>query len=276
MQSQRTQRTDNQHDYANDAEGSFISGDAIVNPENDLLILDDGCVGAVIEDMLNDDIDDTHIQWDKEFDFIGDSSLGMENVDALKNSFESVKGGVRERTQCHIDLQTLNGCQQLAHDMIVKACCLGSMESKTDGGAEIGRLQLLLGAGGCGKSYLIDAVLSSMCHDHGWISSNYCVFATTGKAASSIDGSTVQNYTTGLCYFSGRAFKLLSSNLLQKFQARMKNMRLVIIDEFSMLAQGDLHIIDECLQKGKNSDLLFGGIVVVLCGESKGIHTWRR
>ena len=106
-----------------------------------------------------------------------------------------------------------------------------------------------------------------MCHDHGWTSSNYCVFATTGKAASSIDGSTVQNYTTGLCYFSGRAFKPLSSNLLQKFQARMKNTRLVIIDEFSMLGQGDLHIIDKRLQEGKNCDLLFGGIVVVLCGD---------
>lgn len=53
--------------------------------------------------------------------------------------------------------------------MIVKACLDKDegCKSSTDGGEGIGRLQILLGEGGTGKSYSIDAVITTLMNEHG-------------------------------------------------------------------------------------------------------------
>ena len=177
------------------------------------------------------------------------------------------KGLRPDRALCLVDKSCLNEHQRYAHDMIVAACLLPKGTSNVDDGDGICRLQILVGAGGCGKSFLIDSVLTTLTTRHGWNPSNYALYATTGKAATSINGSTLQNYTDGLCFFFNRPYKPLSSRTLEKMQLRMKDLRLVIIDEFSMLSQADLHIIDQRLKEGLMSDAPFGGAVVVLCGD---------
>ena len=77
--------------------------------------------------------------------------------------------------------------------MIASSCISTAEESSTDiGGKGIGRLQMLLGSGGCGKSYVIDAVIMTLEKVYNWDMSNIGVFATTGTAAVNIGGSTIQ------------------------------------------------------------------------------------
>ena len=142
---------------------------------------------------------------------------------------------------------------------------VGEGKRRTDNGQGIGCLQILLGAGGARKSFLIDPVVTTLKEDHSWSDANYSLYATTGKAATSINGSTVQNYSDGLCYYSGQKYKAPPSLMLQRFQERMQEKWLIIIDKFSMLAQPDLHIIDKQLKQGCCNEDTFGGLVVVFC-----------
>ena len=54
------------------------------------------------------------------------------------------------------------------------------MTSSTDGGTGIGRLQILIGAG-CGKSYVIDSVITTLKGHHEFSDSQVLVCATAGK-----------------------------------------------------------------------------------------------
>jgi len=105
--------------------------------------------------------------------------------------------------------------------MIVSSCLLGVNDSSTDGGDGIRRLQILLGPGGCGKSYVINAITTLM-SAYRWTSDNLSVHTTTGKAATNIGGSTFQNFKDGLGFYRN-TYSPLSSRLLGIFQQRMKN-----------------------------------------------------
>ena len=195
-------QTNEEHDYTNNPQGSYVSDDAVPNAEDDLLILDDSCISAVMTDRLNDDIDTADIDWNQEHNFVESSQLSVSDANALKTRLAVAKNETTTSHRRVVSKDTLNERQLLAHDMIVTACLLGPGESSTDGGEQIGRLQILLGAGGCGKSYVIDAVINTLTLQHGWASDRYGIYATTGKAATSINGYTIQNYSQGLCYFS--------------------------------------------------------------------------
>ena len=151
--------------------------------------------------------------------------------------------------------------------MIVSSCLQEDPSgSSTDEGDGIGRLQLLLGEGGVGKSFVIDAVLTTLKSKHDWSEDNFSVYATTGKAAISVGGSTVHNYKDGIGFF-GERFRDLSPKTLQSFQARMRRKKLIIIDEFSMLRQYELAFIDRRLKQIMCSTRAFGGLTIVLGGD---------
>ena len=50
-------------------------------------------------------------------------------------------------------------------------------------------------------------------------------------------------------------------------QARLKNLRIIFIDEYSMLRQKSLFCISEGLKKIKGNTLICGGLCVVLVGD---------
>ena len=127
--------------------------------------------------------------------------------------------------------------------MIVASCLQLSKESSTDSGNGIGCLQILLGEGGCAKSFVIDSVITTLTSDYSWSKEEYSIYATTGKAATSIGGSTVHNYKDSMGFF-GERFVPFSSSTLQAFQVQMKDKKLIIIDEFSMLQKYELAFID--------------------------------
>ena len=94
----------------------------------------------------------------------------------------------------------------------------------------------------------------------------YSKHGTTGIAATNIRGTTLQNWRDGLGFF-GNSFHPLSTITLGKFQENWKDCKMIIIDEYSMLRQKELHFANERLKQIMCSDLPFGGLVVVLVGE---------
>ena len=103
---------------------------------------------------------------------------------------------------------------------------------------------------------------------HNWSSDCIFTFATTGKAASLLQGCTLHCPCNGLSIpCSETLFKHLSSQSLKRMQDKYKNARLVFIDECSMLQPADLHFVNLRLQEVVANSLPFGGLIVVLVGD---------
>ena len=72
----------------------------------------------------------------------------------------------------------------------------------------------------------------------------------------------------------------LKNQALDRMQGRFVDIVGVVIDEFSMLDAKSLYILDQRLRQAKSRDLPFGGIVVLLCGDTaqlppvKGTPLW--
>ena len=259
-------REEDEMEIERNEDGSFQSDDAVPPVGEDYLCEDNPNISELMREREVDDIDACDIKWDEEFDWAkSDLYNEIEDFDGLKELFDRMKEGTISRNRRQVSIQDLNKEQRLAHDMIVRACAADEL-SITDGGDGIGRLQILLGAGGTGKSFVIDAVITTLSQRYNWTDDKYSIHATTGKAATSIGGSTIQNYKDGLGFFSTR-FKPLSPKLLAIFQQKWKHKRLIVIDEYSMLRQKELHYIDRRLKQIMNNLLPFGGLVVVLAGD---------
>ena len=95
------------------------------------------------------------------------SELG--NLDTtLKQQYDSLRSVAMNNDLTHVDRDELNVRQRLAHDVIVRAACLGPGESCTDGGEDVSRLIILTGVGGTGKSHVLKSVLSTLRKRWNW------------------------------------------------------------------------------------------------------------
>ena len=85
----------------------------------------------------------------------------------------------------------------------------------------------------------------------------------TGEAANNIKGQTL----TSLFNLSfGNKLSPMSDCLQDKTRELLKNLQLIIIDEFSMVKSDALYQIDGRLKEIKINDEWFGGISVILLG----------
>eukprot|EP00957_Ditylum_brightwellii_P017874 1345913-Ditylum_brightwellii.AAC.1 len=82
----------------------------------------------------------------------------------------------------------------LEHDITVRTTLLEHGESSTDGGIDIGRLQILIGQDGGGKSHTINSIIATLENDHGFTGEDYNICGITGKASSLIGGSTLHSH----------------------------------------------------------------------------------
>ena len=197
----------------------------------------------------------------------------------LEKAKQILKENNDNRVRPVVHSHLLNEQQRRAHDAIVRSATRESQGadrvSSTDGGPDISRLMILRGVGGTGKSFTINAVLSTLERDHGFSKDNYLVLATTGKAATVIQGATVHSARHGLAIpvgkpsLRGNRGETLSGTAATALQKRLKNVKLVFLDEFSMLKPSDLYYMHRRLQQGRTDygDALFGGATVVLCGD---------
>ena len=159
--------------------------------------------------------------------------------------------------------------QKLAHDVLVRMATRDPGTSKTDdkNSEENGRLCILCGKGGAGKSYTVDCVLSTLRNEYNFTEENYLILATSAMAATVITGVTVHSPEHGLGIPTGKSYVVLTGNELKKYQTRLKNLKLLIIDEFSMLGQKELFFVSERLKQIKTSTDIFGGVCVILIGD---------
>ena len=124
--------------------------------------------------------------------------------------------------------------------------------------------QLLLivnGTAGTGKSYAISAI------SHALSASFVVRCAFTAKAAYLIRGSTLHSQFQLPVEQGSRSFCPLQGKSLVDFQKKFELVKLVIIDEYSMLGKPMLAKIDLRLRQAKACNRLFGGISVVLVGD---------
>ena len=121
----------------------------------------------------------------------------------------------------------------------------------------------LTGAPGAGKTYVLNQYLDYL-KDHGI---EAAITAPTGIAASHIGGMTLHSF------FGIGIRESLSQydieNLTEKkyIWERMKNLKVLVIDEVSMLSPHLLNSIDAILKTFKFSSEPFGGIQTILVGD---------
>lgn len=130
----------------------------------------------------------------------------------------------------------------------------------------------LSGGAGCGKSVLImaihQAVLKFLSHVHGEDPSSIKILlcAPTGKAAHNIGGCTIHS---AFCIpaSQGFHFKPLDMQQLNTLRSRFHDLKIVIIDEISMVGRGMLNFINLRLQEIKGCTKPFGGVSILAVGD---------
>lgn len=119
------------------------------------------------------------------------------------------------------------------------------------------------GKAGCGKTYLIKKLVAEI--------SGCLVLTPTNLAASLYQGArTIHSFFHGALDSLDEGFQnpenLNDSNLLP-FGMRLKEVRMLIIDEISMVRADLFEMMNQICQKALNNSNPFGGIPIVLVGD---------
>jgi hypothetical protein len=121
----------------------------------------------------------------------------------------------------------------------------------------------LTGSAGTGKTYLLNQYISYLTERK----INPVVTAPTGIAASHLNGQTIHSYfAIGIRDSIDNSFlKSLSAkkHIVKRFEA----LRVLIIDEISMVSPELFAMIDEILRAFKEPFAPFGGVQVIVCGD---------
>lgn len=128
---------------------------------------------------------------------------------------------------------------------------------KTGGNAYI------TGAAGSGKTHLLNMYIEYL-KDH---DVEMGITASTGIAATHMGGVTIHSWT-GLGVRNDLSpYDLEGMQEKQYLWKRMEKVKVLIIDEVSMLHHFRLDLVDKILKSFKRNDLPFGGVQVILCGD---------
>lgn len=128
------------------------------------------------------------------------------------------------------------------------------------------------GGAGVGKSTLISALFQAISYRENKLpgadfqSLKALLCAYTGKAAFNIGGVTLHNVFS--LPISGTLLPLSASNV-NRIHTQLKDLRLIIIDEISMVGAKMLSNIDSRLQQIFKTNLGFGGIPIIAFGDLK-------
>lgn len=125
-----------------------------------------------------------------------------------------------------------------------------------------GKNIFLSGGGGVGKSYCLQTLIK-FCQDEDIPVSKT---GSTGLAAINISGQTIHSWA---CIgIADKGIDTLVKDVLKnKNVGRIKNCKILIIDEVSMLSKRLFTILDIVLRKVKNNDNPFGGVQLILTGD---------
>ena len=123
------------------------------------------------------------------------------------------------------------------------------------------------GTAGSGKSYLINCLRKTMTERYSSQAIEVC--APTGTAAFNISGKTIHSaFSLPVPLPMSTDLKPLSAPSLLQLQERLGSVRLIIIDEMSMIGRCMLRCIDLRLREvNPHSNAAFGGLNIVLLGD---------
>lgn len=128
---------------------------------------------------------------------------------------------------------------------------------------KLGKNVFLTGAAGSGKTYLLNQYIEHLKSHH----VNFSVTASTGIAATHLDGMTIHAWSgIGLreSWSEKDLEKLLSNSRIKR---NYKKTKVLIVDEISMLHAFQLDMVDQAARFILGNDKPFGGIQIVLCGD---------
>lgn len=154
-------------------------------------------------------------------------------------------------------IATLNHCQRIAFDAVVKA-----MNSENPSNT----LFYIDGPGGSGKTYLYKTLMAYV-RGQGEL---VLPHATTGIAATLLIGGRTMHSGFGIpiqIYNNSTSYILMTSIEAQN----LRNAKLLIIDEASMMTTHALGCIDRLLKEVMQNDRPFGGKILVLGGDFRQI-----
>ena len=204
--------------------------------------------------------------------------LNPENANIIPDTEKTVgdntyrKIDVEEDESLQAKVQGLDKEQRAVIDDLVGYAIKYKMyeERKTENPKPAPPFMLVHGNAGTGKSHVID-VLSQLLHkkfkrsgdnpNHPYV----LHLAYTGSAADLISGQTI-NKTLGLP--PSNKIKPMSDKIRDKLRTELQNLRVIIIDEISLVSADQLYQIHFRLSKDiKQNDLPFGNIAMVFFGD---------
>ena len=146
----------------------------------------------------------------------------------------------------HTDQESLSSEQKIVIQAISQGCNV-----------------LVTGGAGTGKSFLLNHLKRNY-GEHG-----LAVTASTGIAAVNIGGSTIHSWMgIGLGNLPiDQIISNLFSSKLSKIRRRIKQTKILAIDEISMISANLLDLIDQVLRATRENNQPFGGLQILLFGD---------
>lgn len=124
---------------------------------------------------------------------------------------------------------------------------------------------------GTGKSLLIRYLVEKLCDKFG--SSSFLLLGPTGVSAINIGGTTIHS---GLHIPPHKSeYKELRTDVARDFCNEMKEVKFVIIDEFSMIGTSVFAMIDKRLREGLGINEPFGNLFIYMFGDYKQLPAVR-
>ncbi|KAK3926427.1 ATP-dependent DNA helicase [Frankliniella fusca] len=151
--------------------------------------------------------------------------------------------------------------QQVVIDLVKR-----QLDSFDEISSNVPRRVVVQGPAGTGKSLVIAAITNLIQAKFGQHA--VALLCPTGVSAINIQGSTIHSYLNiSIC---NATLDGLSGNALFKLQEKLRNIKFVILDEYSMIGLKMFHAIDMRLRQGKEEpDKVFGNCFMFMFGDIK-------
>ncbi|MEA2098437.1 MAG: PIF1 family ATP-dependent DNA helicase [Patescibacteria group bacterium] len=121
----------------------------------------------------------------------------------------------------------------------------------------------LTGSAGTGKTFLLNEFIEYLKKENIKVS----VTASTGIAATHLDGITIHSWS-GMGIESKLNDKQIKSLLnKEELRKKIKETKILIIDEISMLDAARLDLLDQICRAAKEPFFPFGGLQIIMCGD---------
>lgn len=137
------------------------------------------------------------------------------------------------------------------------------LQSKALAIMKSGRNVFLTGSAGAGKTYVLNQYIQYL-KEH---RIGVAVTASTGIAATHMNGQTIHSWSgIGIKdHISTRQLALLKEK--KYFTKKMDSVKVLVIDEISMLHRNQLDLVNKVLKYFKGNQMAFGGIQVIFAGD---------